>query len=66
MIWNKLKKATPEEGAEFKKALQKESLSFKDKFSMLISAYLVLVLPAIIALAVISLLILLSLKACAG
>lgn len=52
----KLKKITPEEKAEFRENIQKENVNFKDKIAMVLSAYVVIVLPCLIVLILLSLL----------
>ena len=50
MIWKRLKKSTPEQEEEFKERMSEENVSLKDKFAMVISAFLMLVLPSILVL----------------
>ncbi len=51
-LLNRLKKSTPEQEEKFRKELEEEHLriTWKDKLAMIISAYAVLVLPAILIL----------------
>lgn len=56
--WKHLKKADDEEYEQYKQQIQKENLTFKDKFSMFISAFLVIILPVSLGLIVFGLLIL--------
>lgn len=51
----KLKKITPEEEAKFRENIQKENITFKDKIAMILSAYVVIVLPCLIVLVLLSL-----------
>lgn len=51
----KLKKITPEQEREFRENIQKENITFKDKIAMILSAYLVIVLPCLIVLVLLSL-----------
>ena len=44
---SKLKKSTPEQEAEFGKMLKEQNVSFKDKLAMVLSAFLVIVLPCL-------------------
>lgn len=53
----KLKKITPEQEREFRENIQKENITFKDKIAMILSAYLVIVLPCLIVLVLLSLLV---------
>lgn len=52
----KLKKITPEEESEFRENIHKENITFKDKMAMILSAYVVIVLPCLIVLILLSLL----------
>ena len=56
--WKHLKKADDEEYEQYKQQIQKENLTFKDKFSMFISALLVIILPVSLGLIAFGLLIL--------
>ncbi len=56
--WKHLKKADDEEYEQYKQQIQKENLTFKDKFSMFISAFLVIILPVSLGLIALGLLIL--------
>ncbi len=47
MIWRRLKKSTPEQDAEFQERMTEAKLTFKDKLAIVLSAYLVLLLPAL-------------------
>lgn len=57
MIWRRLKKSTREQEEEFGERLSEEKLSVKDKFAMVLSAFLVIVLPCIAILVGLSLLV---------
>ena len=48
MIFKRLKKSTPEEEEKFREMMTEANLTAKDKFAMIISAILCLVLPAAI------------------
>lgn len=48
----RLKKMTPQEEEEKLRELSGEKVGWKDKFAMIVSAYLVLVLPAVLILLV--------------
>ena len=50
MIFKRLKKSTPEQEAEFAKMLEEEKVTWKDKFAMIFSAYLVILLPCVLVL----------------
>lgn len=43
--WKRLKKLDKEEYEQYKEQIDKENLTAKDKFSMILSAFLVIVLP---------------------
>ncbi len=43
--WKHLKKLDKEEYEQYKQQIDKENLTAKDKFSMILSAFLVIVLP---------------------
>lgn len=47
MIWRRLKKATREQEEEFRERMSDEKLTAKDRFAMVFSAFLVIVLPAL-------------------
>ncbi len=57
-IWKRLKKSTPEEEAEFRERMSEENVPFTDKLIMLLTAFVVLVLPSALILLGISLLVL--------
>lgn len=50
MIFKRLKKSTKEQEEQFGKMLEEENVGWKDKFAMLISAFLVIMLPCIVIL----------------
>ncbi len=58
MIWRRLKKASKEDEERFREQMANADLTFKDKFAMVISAYAVLLLPAVAVLLVLSLIVL--------
>ncbi len=43
--WQDMKKSTPEQEQQFAENLQREGVTFKEKFLMLMSAYLVILVP---------------------
>ena len=56
MIFKRLKKVTKEQEREFEENLAKENIGAKDKFAMLISSLLMIILPCTLVLIGISLL----------
>ncbi|MBQ8208501.1 MAG: hypothetical protein IJZ89_07200 [Clostridia bacterium] len=46
----RLKKSTPEEDMVFSEAMREEKVGFKDGLAMIVSAFLVLVLPCLLIL----------------
>lgn len=52
----RLRKSTPEEFKRFQEDMQNEGVKFKDKVAMVLSAYLIIVLPCLLILIGISLL----------
>ncbi len=48
MIWNRIKRPDPEKEEEFREQMKEVKLSWKDKFAMVISAYAVLLVPALL------------------
>ena len=58
MIWGRIKKSTPEQEKEFKENLEKENVTRKDKFAMVASAFLVIVLPCLAVLLILAFLML--------
>ena len=59
MIWRRLKKATREQEEEFRERMSDEKLTAKDRFAMVFSAFLAIVLPCLAVLLIFGLLILL-------
>ena len=55
--WNHLKKSTPEQEEEFKEMLDQEKVSWKDRWAMVLAAYLTILLPCAVILTVVVLLI---------
>ena len=58
MIWGRLKKPTPEQEKEFKERMSSEEVTWKDKIAMVLSAYVAILLPCIVIIALFALLIL--------
>ena len=54
MIWNRLKKSSPEEEEKFQKQLQETGVTFKEKLIMTLTAYVVIVLPCLLFLLALS------------
>ena len=52
MIFGRLKKSTPEQEDEFGRMFEEEKVGWKDKLAMLISAYLVIMIPVMLFLLV--------------
>ena len=52
----RLRKSTPEEDKQFCETMQSSGIKFKDKFAMVFSAYLVIVMPCLLVLVGLSLL----------
>lgn len=50
MILKRLKKSTPEEEEQFGKMLEEQKVGWKDKFAMMFSAYVVIVIPCLLVL----------------
>ena len=50
MIFRRLRKSTREEEEKFEKMLEEEKVGWKDRFAMMISAYVTLVIPSILVL----------------
>ena len=55
--WKHLKKSTPEQEAEFTEMLYEEKVTWKDRISMVLAAYLTILLPCAIILLVVGLLV---------
>lgn len=62
MIWRRLKKATREQEEDFRERMSDESISpkerFKDQIAMILSAFLVIILPCLLVLVVLAVVIL--------
>lgn len=58
MIWKRLKKPTREQEQEFRDAMSSDEVTWKDKFAMVFSAYLTILLPCIVILVAFGLLVL--------
>ena len=56
MIWKRLKKATPEQEAEFSRRMTEEKVPWLDKLIMIGTAYVIIVIPCLLVLAALSLL----------
>ena len=52
MIFGRLKKSTPEQEEQFGRMMEEEKVGWKDKLAMLISAYLVIMVPVMLFLLV--------------
>lgn len=50
MIFKRLKKSTPEEDEQFGRMLDEQKVGLKDKFAMMVSAYVVIVVPCLLIL----------------
>lgn len=51
MIWRRLKKPTKEQEQDFQKRMSDTQVTWKDRFAMVLSAYLTILLPAALILA---------------
>lgn len=58
MIWKRIKKSSGEQEEKFKKMMTEEKVSFKEKLAMVLSGYLVILLPCLLILALFGLLML--------
>jgi len=58
VIWGRLKKSTPAQEEEFKERMSSEEVTWKDKIAMVLSAYVAILLPCIVIIALFALLIL--------
>ncbi len=58
MIWRRLRKSTPEEEEDFKKRMTEEKVPLKDKLLMILTAYVVIVIPCLLFLVGLSALVL--------
>ena len=54
--WKNLKKSTPEQEEEFQNMLQEEKVTLKDRFAMVMAAYLTILLPCTLVLVALGLL----------
>ncbi len=50
MIWKRLKQVTPEQEEEFRQRMTEEEVGWKDKLTMIGTAYLIIVLPCLLIL----------------
>ena len=57
-IWKRLKKSTPEQEEEFREIMTEEKVGFKDKMAMIVSAFIVLVVPSALVLIILSVIVL--------
>ena len=48
MIFKRLRKSTPEEEEQFGQMLEQEKVGWKDRLAMMLSAYVVIVIPCIL------------------
>ena len=53
MIFKRLKKSTPEQEEKFGRMMEEEKVGWKDKLAMILSAYMVIVLPCLLLLVVV-------------
>lgn len=51
MIWKRIKKSSGEQEEKFKEMMTEEKVSFKEKLVMVLSGYLVILLPCLLILA---------------
>ncbi len=51
MIWKRIKKPSGEQEEKFKEMMTEEKVSFKEKLAMVLSGYLVILLPCLLILA---------------
>ena len=51
MIWKRIKKSSGEQEEKFKERMTEEKVSFKEKLAMVLSGYLVILLPCLLILA---------------
>ena len=54
--WKHLKKSTPEQEEQFAEMLKEEKVGWKDRFAMVLSAYLIILIPSILILSAFGLL----------
>lgn len=50
MIFKRLKKSTPEQEEAFAQMLEQEKVGWKDRLAMMLSAYVVIVIPCLLVL----------------
>ena len=50
MIFKRLRKSTPEEEEQFGRMMEEQNVGWKDRFAMMISAYVVIVIPCLLVL----------------
>lgn len=50
MIFKRLKKSTPEQEKQFEDMMIQEKVSWKDRLAMMLSAYVVIVIPCLLVL----------------
>lgn len=50
MIFKRLKKSTPEQEKEFSEMMEEEKVGWKDRLAMMLSAYVVIVIPCLLIL----------------
>lgn len=50
MIWKRLKKSTPEQEEEYQRQLQKTGVTPREKLVMVLTAYVVILLPCLLVL----------------
>lgn len=50
MIWKKIKKPDPEKEAKWREDIKNERISFKDTAAILISAFVIIILPVMLIL----------------
>lgn len=55
MIWKRLKKSTPDDEEKFREMMKEANPGAKDKFAMILSAFITLVIPSALVIIVISL-----------
>ena len=50
MIFKRLKKSTPEQEKEFSEMMEEEKVGWKDRLAMMLSAYVVIIIPCLLIL----------------
>ena len=53
MIWSRLKKSTDEQEADFRERMSDPEVTWKDRLAMIISAFLVILIPCVLILLVV-------------